>query len=280
MDYQPPYWGTKKGKILKAIAIDWCFYFREVQGATGIEARKLNGLIDELMAEDLIYVFNGQYRVKKDMYYEYWDYAVHFTDLPKRINEEYLEIVETSRTLHAREETQSKNVVEWVNTWVKFQKNYDIEIIMKNYHFYLDGNLLPNFIHDVVRRANRNITYVTPWVEEIGVTKNLMSASKDGKEVIVVTREPDWSSKSDWGKRQAKVYEKCHSNLSKSGATVCYNNEIHGKVLLIDNQIAIVSSFNLLKNPASGLSWEAGIITYEPEIVQSIKDSINNFIVK
>jgi phosphatidylserine/phosphatidylglycerophosphate/cardiolipin synthase-like enzyme len=66
--------------------------------------------------------------------------------------------------------------------------------------------------------------------------------------------------------------------LRISGAIVCYNNEVHGKVLLVDDLIAVVSSFNLLKNPASGLSWEAGIITYESEVIKSINDSVNKMI--
>ena len=103
-------------------------------------------------------------------------------------------------------------------------------------------------------------------------------ASAHGKKVVTITREPDLSSKIDWIKKQAGMYEKCHSNLEKSGATVCYINKIHGKVLLVDDLIAVVSSFNLLKNPASGLSWEAGIITYEPDVFKSIKDSISKML--
>ena len=273
MDYTPPHWGSKKGKIIEAIAIHWCFEFWEVQGATEIDPNELYDLIGELMAEDLVYVYEDQYRVKKDVYHEYWDYAVHFTDLPEKIHEETMEIMGIPV-----EEQVSEGIIDWVNVWIDFQKNYGIEISAQNNHFYLDGSLLPTFIHDLVRRASKNITYVSPWIEEIGVTKNLMIASKHGKKVNIITREPDWSSKTDWIKKQAGIYEKCHSNLEKSGATVCYNNEIHGKVLLIDNLIAVVSSFNLLKNPASGLSWEAGIITYEPDVVKTIKDSISKML--
>jgi hypothetical protein len=178
------------------------------------------------------------------------------------------------------EKSVKEGIIDWVNTWIKFQRNYENEISVNNDHFYLDGSLLPTFIHDLVRRASRNIIYVAPWIEEIGVTKNLMIASSHGKTVNIITRKPAWSSKSDWQQRQADIYEKCHSNLINAGVTVRYNNKIHGKVLIVDDLIAIVSSFNLLKNPASGLSWEAGIITYEPDIVNSIKVSINKMLVE
>ena len=273
MEFTPIYWETPKGKIIEAIAIDWCFLFQEVKDATNMETTELYNLIGELMEENLIYVYDGQYRVDKDLYHEYWNYAVHFTDLPEKIHKESMEIMGIPV-----EEQVTLGIIDWVNTWVNLQKNYDIDVTVNNNHFYLDGSLLPAFIHDLVRRASSSITYVSPWIEEIGVTKNLMTASSHGKKVIIVTREPDWSSRSDWGKRQAGMYEKCHTNLSKFGAIICYKNEIHGKVLLVDDLIAVVSSFNLLKNPASGLSWEAGVVTYEPNVVKSINESISRLI--
>ena len=269
MDYTPPHWGTKKGQIINAIAIDWCFKFWDVQRTTNIESSELYDLIGELMFENVIYVYEGQYRVNKELYHEYWDYAVNFTDLPEKIYKESMEIEGKQVDINAE-----NDIIDWINTWAEFQKSYGKEIIVNNNHFYLDGSLLSDFIYDLVRRANSKITYVSPWVEEIGVTKNLMLASTHGKNVTVITRAPDWSSKSDWYNRQSGIYEKCHSNLSKSGASIIYNNEIHGKVLLVDDTIAVVSSFNLLKNPASGLSWEAGIITYDQNIVSSINESI------
>ncbi len=275
MEYTPPHWGTKKGKIIESIAIQWCFTFQEILDEIKIESKELHALIGELMAERLVYVYEGQYRVNKELYHEYWNYAVHFTDLPEKIHEETMETMGLTV-----EERVAEGIVEWVNTWIKFQRNYENEISVNKDHFYLDGNLLPTFIHDLVRRARRNIIYVAPWIEEIGVTKNLMIASAHGKTVNIITRKPDWSSTTDWQKRQAGIYEKCHSNLINAGVTIFYNNKIHGKVLLIDDVIAIVSSFNLLKNPASGLSWEAGIITYEPTIVHSIKASINKMLVR
>lgn len=273
MEYTPRYWGTFKGNIIEAIAIEWCFSFQEVRDATNIDTQRLYDLIGELMREDLIYVYDDQYRVSKELYYEYWDYAVHFTDLPQRIHEEEMEIM----GLSAVEQTQPK-MITWINTWVELQNNYDVDITVNKDHFYLDGSLLPAFIHDLVRRARSSITYVSPWIEEIGVTKNLMTASSHGKRVLIVTREPEWSSRSDWGQRQAAIYEKCHSNLTKHDAVIFYRNEIHGKVLLVDDLVAVISSFNLLKNPASGLSWEAGIVTYEPDVINSIKESISRLI--
>ena len=275
MENTPPYWGTKKGIILESIAINWRFTFNDVSIATDIDYSELYDLIGELMSENMIYVFEDQYRVNKETYHEYWNYAVHFTDLPEKKHKETIEI----NGIPSKNDFSS-DLIDWINIWVRFQQNYEYEISINNNHFYLDGSLLANFIHDLIRRAKIKITYVSPWIEEIGVTKTLMSASSHNRKVIVLTRKPDWSAKSDWDNRQTKIYKKCHSNLSKSGATVCYNNEIHGKVLLVDGLVAVVSSFNLLKNPASGISWEAGLVTFDSTIVNSIEKSIDSMMVQ
>jgi hypothetical protein len=101
MEYTPQYGGTSKGKILEAIAIDWCFTFQEIRDATNIDTQTLYDLIGVLMREDLIYIYDGQYRVTKDLYHEYWDYAVHFTDLPEKIHEEERETLRARRICSA-----------------------------------------------------------------------------------------------------------------------------------------------------------------------------------
>jgi hypothetical protein len=40
MEYTPQYWGTARGKIIEAIAIDWCFTFQEVRDATNIDTQR------------------------------------------------------------------------------------------------------------------------------------------------------------------------------------------------------------------------------------------------
>lgn len=186
MENTPPYWGTKKGIILESIAINWRFTFNDVSIATDIDYSELYDLIGELMSENMIYVFEDQYRVNKETYHEYWNYAVHFTDLPEKKHKETIEI----NGIPSKNDFSS-DLIDWINIWVRFQQNYEYEISINNNHFYLDGSLLANFIHDLIRRAKIKITYVSPWIEEIGVTKTLMSASSHNRKVIVLTRKPD-----------------------------------------------------------------------------------------
>ncbi len=57
-----------------------------------------------------------------------------------------------------------------------------------------------------------------------------------------------------------------------------YNNNIHAKIILLDEKISIVSSINFTKYPMSGITWEAGIVSIYPKTVNSIKESIKKYI--
>jgi phosphatidylserine/phosphatidylglycerophosphate/cardiolipin synthase-like enzyme len=58
--------------------------------------------------------------------------------------------------------------------------------------------------------------------------------------------------------------------------TVLYYRNLHAKIMLFDDEIAIVSSMNILVGATAGFSWEAGIITLDKKTVDMIKDSITN----
>jgi phosphatidylserine/phosphatidylglycerophosphate/cardiolipin synthase-like enzyme len=66
----------------------------------------------------------------------------------------------------------------------------------------------------------------------------------------------------------------------KSGITVLYQKDLHAKILLVDDKIAIVSSMNFLQKATAGISWEAGIVTLDKKTVDMIKDSITNLQLK
>jgi phosphatidylserine/phosphatidylglycerophosphate/cardiolipin synthase-like enzyme len=90
----------------------------------------------------------------------------------------------------------------------------------------------------------------SPWIEDINLTKLLVRSCESNCEVIVITRQPNYDAKRDWEIKQAKEQEKCHENLRNAGIDLRLRNDIHGKVMIVDKQIAIVSSFNFTRNPA------------------------------
>jgi len=55
---------------------------------------------------------------------------------------------------------------------------------------------------------------------------------------------------------------------------VVYNGRGHAKLILVDKSIAVVSSMNLISFSKGDSSWEAGLVTKEDAVVESIIDSI------
>ena len=53
-----------------------------------------------------------------------------------------------------------------------------------------------------------------------------------------------------------------------------YHNDLHAKLIIIDDLVAVVSSMNFMQRAAAGITWEAGIVTMNKEIVDSIKTSL------
>ena len=61
-----------------------------------------------------------------------------------------------------------------------------------------------------------------------------------------------------WRTRAAETYEKCHCNMSDSGIRVCYNNEIHRKVLLVDDLVAVARA-SLENQTLNGITDQGGL---------------------
>ena len=142
----------------------------------------------------------------------------------------------------------------------------------------MDSPLLIDFLSHIIRKSNNQIIVFTPWIEDINLTKLLVLSCENECEVIVITREPNFNAKREWEINQAQEQARCHNVLREAGAEIRYFKNIHGKLVILDREVAIVSSFNFTRNPASGTSWEAGIISYEKEIVNGIMESIENFL--
>ena len=94
-------------------------------------------------------------------------------------------------------------------------------------------------------------------------TKLLIEARKRSKRVVLVTRPPS-NDISRW----------THQTLLRSELYVLYCKGLHAKIILIDDTLAVVSSMNFLQRATAGLSWEAGIVTFEKNAVTEIKNAI------
>jgi len=68
--------------------------------------------------------------------------------------------------------------------------------------------------------------------------------------------------------------EKQHKVLRERGVRVAYNPRVHAKLIVVDKAVAVVSFMNLTGLSTGGSSWEAGLVTKEYTVVESIVDSM------
>lgn len=269
MSYLPKYYDTPKGKIIHAIVIQRCYNFRSIRRATGISSKELQGLIGELLSEGILSSWENSRNLKvaKETYWEWFNFLLYGPDFSVKPD-----------TVSIKERA-GEGVIDWIQSWIDFnKKEYNLLIPVGKNNFYLDNPLLIDFLSNIIRKSNNQIIVFTPWIEHINLTKLLVLSCENECEVIVITREPNFNAKREWEINQAHEQARCHKELREAGAEICYNKNIHGKLVILDRQVAIVSSFNFTRNPASGTSWEAGIVSYEKEIVKGIMESIENFL--
>ena len=98
----------------------------------------------------------------------------------------------------------------------------------------------------------------------------MLLASK-GIDVKLVTRSPTLTNY-----QYRKKKQDYHSKLAKRGIIITYENSIHAKLIVTDRAIGIISSMNFVASSSGGATWEAGLVTVEPNVVQSVARSITN----
>lgn len=250
------YWGSWKGRVIKAISIDGAFAWDEIRDLTGLSAQSLNQVLAELFDAKAIYKNEaGQYRVNYELYKEYNDYFRNLSD-----NDVALE-----KKVKITKDQQS-NLIGRIDAWKEFK---GLDISLRPGHFYLDGEYLDELSKDLIQHSRKEVLIVNPFVDKCNLSDSLIQAAKDGKDVILVTRPPDARSGS-----YAEKANEYHNIIRKSGVRLTYNKVVHAKLMVLDRAVAIVSSMNLYSASTAGASWEAGIISVENTVVESVMNSI------
>ena len=57
------------------------------------------------------------------------------------------------------------------------------------------------------------------------------------------------------------------------------DNQIHSKIMVVDNSIAVVSSMNFYSGSSGGASKEAGIVSMDKQVVESAANYIKKLII-
>ena len=162
------------------------------------------------------------------------------------------------------------SLIQWIVQWVNARP---ISFDVKSKHFFLEGMRLEEFTRDVIGRAKDEILVANPYVDSCYLTTALQEARDRRVNVRIVTRRPT-KDKSDITKLE------CHATLRKKGVTIHYINTIHSKIILVDRKIAILSSMNLYSGSAGGGVLEAGIVSFEGKVVESITKYITDLLEK
>ena len=58
-----------------------------------------------------------------------------------------------------------------------------------------------------------------------------------------------------------------------------YDKQIHSKIMVVDNSIAVVSSMNFYSGSSGGASKEAGIVSMDKQVVESAANYIKKLII-
>jgi phosphatidylserine/phosphatidylglycerophosphate/cardiolipin synthase-like enzyme len=271
IDEEPPFYGSWKGRVLEAIALENIRDWIGIQEYTQLTEEYLNKALSELYNLDIIERReNGAYWIKDiEVVHLYRDY---FEDLdeyktPLIQHEERKDIV-LEKAL-----PKNENIASFVVKWREL-KNLSFSLDAR--HFFLEGSYLDELSIDLIRRARKEVLLVNPYIDQCNLSDTLVFASKNKAKVIVITTDP-LQDKYPERRDEKRAY---HEKLKKNGIMITYDPRIHAKLIVVDQQIAIISSMNFILTSSGGKSWEAGLISIDESIVTSVHKTIHNEILK
>jgi len=249
------YWGSWKGRVIRAIAIEGARTWNEIRDRTGLSPKSLNKVLSELFdAEAIEKRGENEYRVAYELYKKY---------------REYFESLDSADTLSQVEVTQDeqKSLVSWMDQW---RDAMGLDFSLKPEHFYLQGDNLSTFSIKLIEKSRREVFVVNPFVDECSLGDTLWKAADRGVKVTLVTRPPS-DRAYEYLRRKREDYL---DTLKKYGVKVVNNRRVHAKLIVVDRAVAVVSSMNFYSGSTAGESWEAGLVTKNDMVVESIVGSI------
>jgi phosphatidylserine/phosphatidylglycerophosphate/cardiolipin synthase-like enzyme len=268
---EPRYYGSWKGRVIKAIVIDGIRDWKGLQESTELSPKSLNRAIAELRQIGILTQDEDKkYRVSREVWKEYKS----FFGSQESIEEGLMKTTSRGnegigKIVSSISQAKPKEVSSWVNEWKKVN-NLDISI--ESDHFYLEGGHLDNLSKGLIQNAKKEILVVNPFVDECSLTNTLLDASKNRIKIVLITRPV---AEGDKYREEKKGY---HDELIQSGIKLTHNRRVHAKLIVVDREIAIISSMNLNVTSSGGSSWEAGIVSMDETVVKSVIDSILNLL--
>ena len=267
---EPPYYRSWKGRVLEAIAVENIRDWNGILDYTQLSPENLNTAISELYKLDIITrKDDGLYWIKNiDMYHQYRSY---FDDI-QAYKLPLIQHKEQPETAIEKTLPKDDNIAKWVAKWRDF-KNLSFSLDAR--HFFLEGTYLDDLSKDLIRQARKEVLLVNPFIEQCHLSNTLIDAVTNKSNVIVITR-PILDPAPEI--REEKIAY--HESLKKEGIKINYDRRIHAKLLVVDQQIAVISSMNFYSFSTGGSSWEAGMISIDDAIVNSVHKVIYQLLKK
>ncbi len=170
---------------------------------------------------------------------------------------------------------KDENLADFVAKWRAF-KNLSFSLDAR--HFFLEGTYLDDLSKDLIRRAKKEVLLVNPYLELCNLSNTLIDAEEAKANVLVITRNPSDNKRDNLENIEEK--QKYHESLKDKGIIINYDPRIHAKLLVVDEQIAVISSMNYYSWSSGGSSWEAGMISIDGAIVNSVHKTIHQLLKK
>ncbi|MDG6221786.1 MAG: phospholipase D-like domain-containing protein [Candidatus Bathyarchaeota archaeon] len=162
-----------------------------------------------------------------------------------------------SQVLKERAVKKETDFNKWTSDWRKVK---NLNFSMENKHFFLIGMDLDDFTKQLIRMAKQSILIANPFIESCYLTDALINSAQSSTKIKIVTRRPKM--------KETKKAE-CHSKLKRTNIQLRYDNQIHSKIMVVDNSIAVVSSMNFYSGSSGGASKEAGMVSMDKQVVES-----------
>ena len=271
---EPPFYGSWKGRVIEAIAVENIRDWNGILEYTELFPENLNKAMHELYDLDVIEKQDdGRYWIKDIVLYH--QYRSYFETANDDYKTPLIQHEEPKEVILEKALPKDENLADFVAKWRAF-KNLSFSLDAR--HFFLEGTYLDDLSKDLIRRAKKEVLLVNPYLELCNLSNTLIDAVEAKANVLVITRNPSDNKRDNLENIEEK--QKYHESLKDKGIIINYDPRIHAKLLVVDEQIAVISSMNYYSWSSGGSSWEAGMISIDGAIVNSVHKTIHHLLKK
>jgi len=171
------------------------------------------------------------------------------------------EIVEGDMVEYDNDLGKFKRITLLIKPEYETVKETDTKIISDKYIY--------DYINDLILTAAKNIVVVSPWIHTCRhLLDNLVDALNKKIKVTIITRDPTLTKKDEKTENLDFVKEK--------GAKIIYDNHLHAKIILVDDETVVISSANLTSYSLVN-THELGVYSKNKDLIQNTKRCIERW---